>query len=236
MNECHEESLTKIGKGFLPNTDYLTNKELSKLYEPSDDSYLLIDSLIEDFEFIKQRNTVICCEVGSGSGVISKTLALLFKANNIKQFFLAIDISEFAVHATKNAFSSCNISPPFASNKVSYDVIQGDLFTSFNNDILKIDVLVFNPPYVVTESAEVESSILARTWAGGKFGREVIDKFLLQAQNVISDYGVVYLLCILENKPEEICSLMRARGFANVKIILKRVAQNEALFVLRGSK
>lgn len=55
-------------------------------------------------------------------------------------------------------------------------MIQSDLLCGFRRDH-QIDVLIFNPPYVVTSSEEVnEGEVIARAYAGGHRGREVMDR------------------------------------------------------------
>ena len=41
-----------------------------------------------------------------------------------------------------------------------------------------MDILLFNPPYVPTESDEVCGTGIEASWAGGVDGREVIDRFI----------------------------------------------------------
>lgn len=55
-------------------------------------------------------------------------------------------------------------------------MIRSDLLSCLKRDRL-IDVLVFNPPYVVTSSEEItEGEVIARAYAGGARGREVMDR------------------------------------------------------------
>lgn len=82
----------------------------------------------------------------------------------------------------------------------------------------KIDILLFNPPYVPTESEEVykggsldqEASggvckeAIAASWAGGVDGREVIDRLLQLLPDLLSPDGMAYLVTVSENKPAEI--------------------------------
>jgi len=41
-----------------------------------------------------------------------------------------------------------------------------------------VDIICFNPPYVITESSDINSSLIAASWAGGIKGREVTDRVL----------------------------------------------------------
>ncbi|KAF4025919.1 hypothetical protein G4228_018070 [Cervus hanglu yarkandensis] len=65
----------------------------------------------------------------------------------------------------------------------------------------KVDLLVFNPPYVVTPPEEVGSRGIQAAWAGGRSGREVIDRFLPLAPDLLSPRGLFYLVTIKENNP-----------------------------------
>jgi release factor glutamine methyltransferase len=61
----------------------------------------------------------------------------------------------------------------------SSDVIVGDLMLPFEKRLQGgIDVLLFNPPYVPSESSEIRSHGIEAAWAGGARGREVIDRFI----------------------------------------------------------
>jgi release factor glutamine methyltransferase len=95
----------------------------------------------------------------------------------------------------------------------------------------KIDVLLFNPPYVPTSDEELEESLKdpnkidAAAWAGGTDGRRVLDKLLPKVKVVfvvnwcvdviskeyLSPRGCFYLVAVHENNPNEIISIMRSQ-------------------------
>lgn len=67
-------------------------------------------------------------------------------------------------------------------NGVTIEVIQDDLCNSMKSRLIGcVDLLMWNPPYVVTPSSEISGDGLSRSWAGGANGREVIDRFLTYA-------------------------------------------------------
>lgn len=62
---------------------------------------------------------------------------------------------------------------------MAVECIQSNLFEAIESTHLgKIDVLIFNPPYVPTDSEEIHGNGIEVSWAGGIDGREVIDLFL----------------------------------------------------------
>lgn len=65
-----------------------------------------------------------------------------------------------------------------------------------------VDLLLFNPPYVVTPDEEVSGTGICAAWAGGTSGRVVIDKVLPNIPRLLSDIGEAFMVTIPENKPE----------------------------------
>lgn len=72
-------------------------------------------------------------------------------------------------------------------------------------------------------------------WAGGRNGREVMDRFFPLAPDLLSPRGLFYLVTIKENNPEEILKTMTTRGLQGT-IALSRQAGQEILSVLRFTK
>lgn len=119
-------------------------------------------------------------------------------------------------------------------NGVSVEVIHTNLLDAMEERLEgKIDILVFNPPYVPTDTEELGRDDLYAAWAGGADGREVIDILLPKVHKTLRVGGCFYLMVILENKPKEIVQFMKQNyGFRFGGVILKRQARNELLHVL----
>lgn len=145
-----------------PNISHITAEDYDHVYEPSEDSFLLIDALEEEINFIKSLNPTICVEIGTGSGIVITALGMVLGNNST---YIATDINPKACTVAQNTAISNNVQ----LNIVNTNLVSG--LTICNN----IDILIFNPPYVVTLSEEigVKYESLKRAWAGGKKGREV---------------------------------------------------------------
>ncbi|XP_029804174.1 methyltransferase N6AMT1-like isoform X2 [Suricata suricatta] len=72
-------------------------------------------------------------------------------------------------------------------------------------------------------------------WAGGRNGREVMDRFFPLAPDLPSPRGLFYLVTIKENNPEEILKTMTTKGLQGT-VALSRQAGREALSVLKFSR
>ena len=152
-----------------PSTSHV---DLEKIYEPSEDSYLLLDTLssASEAQFLTERFggshnatslTPLILEVGTGSGVV-----LAFVAANAKTIFgrgdvLAIgtDVNAFACQAARcTVLKACGkvnteqTSPQLCSQGLAAlsDTVIADLTSPLRNG--SIDVLIFNPPYVPTSN------------------------------------------------------------------------------------
>lgn len=188
------------------------------VYEPREDSFLFLDSLEEELNFLENLQPITIAEIGSGSGVIITAIAQHFKN---RCTFFATDLNPEASRATK-----------FTSNINGTDVecLNANLLDCFKGRLF--DVVLFNPPYVVTESAEMNGLGINRAWAGGKHGREVIDEVLENLDRWLSEKGVCYMVALKENKVGEIEKSMYKKGFKTY-VVKERRIPGEHLYVLK---
>jgi len=208
-----------------PLTAHLNDpKYANAVYEPSEDTFLLIDALEQDLPFLQGLTITIVCEIGTGSGIV---ITAISKALGSGKFYLASDINPKA----------CSCASQTAEvNSVDLEIIRCDLLTCFTDRLSgSVDLLIFNPPYVVTTSEELRGSGLNRSWAGGTKGRDVLDRLLNDVPKLLSCRGVFYLVALPENDIDEIEQFFKRFHF-EMFIVLNRKAGRENLFVLRFSR
>nr|CAD7603000.1 unnamed protein product [Timema genevievae] len=198
---------------------HLTSVDYEHIYEPAEDTFLLLDALEEDLPYIQRLNPALCMEIGSGSGVVITALA---KTLGSSSSYLAVDINTVACKATQGVSHR---------NGVSVDVVNGDL-VSWIRKQMTVDLLVFNPPYVVTDSEEVKGTGVARAWAGGVKGREVMDRLFPDLPHLLSAQGVFYLVVISDNCLEEIEHILARLGFS-MTVLNDRKIRGEHLLIVR---
>ncbi|EDW03309.1 methyltransferase N6AMT1 [Drosophila grimshawi] len=214
-----------------PYTDHLSAADYEHVYEPAEDSFLLLDALEADLEFLeKQLQPRLCVEIGSGSGVIITALA---KRLSHAAHCLATDINPRACEATRRTASR---------NGAKLDSVRCNLTNGLRRRC--VDLLLFNPPYVVTSDEELlhQQGISSATernlvysWAGGRRGRRVTDILLEQLDDILSPGGVLYLLLLHENKPDEIVQQLARLKFKAVKC-MERHIPGEHLYILKVAR
>ena len=233
-NKVAEELAKSCQQATVPSLDHLRMADYNVVYEPSDDTFLMLDALQDEFgpncEEKKNRSLSIrnTLEIGSGTGVSTVFLwTLLDQAGNTKAKLFATDINKDAVRITEETAK--------ANNMNGLEACQCDLATPLLADLKqKVDVLIFNPPYVPTPEEEVGSDSIEASWAGGKDGRVVFDRAVPQIANLLSwPHGAAYIIAVDDNKPEEIASMMMEKYGIKVVPLMRRRARNEFLTVLK---
>lgn len=211
-----------------------------RVYEPAEDSYLLLDTLSSSSEtaflhnrFNEQSSAPpLVLEVGVGSGVV-----LAFVAANAASIFgrhdvltLGTDINSFACKAAAQTVQTA-IKEKDDGRAVFLDVVNGDLASAVRTN--SIDVFIFNPPYVPAElpdlsrhdqhnaipqgktatSFEQDSYLLELSYAGGEDGMVVTNRMLEQIPELLSKRrSVAYVLLCAQNKPEVVKQRIREWG------------------------
>lgn len=176
------------------------------LYCPSDDSILLADQLPE--------KPGICLDVGAGTGFQALNLARKGASR-----VLAIDINPKAIPTIQeNAqWNKCE------------KIIEAKQSNLFQNVKEKFDLIVFNPPYVESEDVkwlEVD---------GGEKGREIIDHFLLEAEDHLNEKGKVIFLQTDLNGIKETEAILKKQKM-EFKILAQKDLFFESLIVIEAWK
>lgn len=212
----------------LPTPD-TSHVSYDTIYEPAEDSYLLLDSLSAAAEvnwlrerFAKQSPFVV--EIGTGSGVV-----IAFITANAQHIFgqsilsLGIDVNINACKATEQTVRTAIKDQ--GSTSIYVGSLNGDLCAPLR--LCNVDVLVFNPPYVPSEETpalpnanrtyrdkfEQNNHLISLSYDGGLDGMETTNRLLAQIPDILSTNGVGYLLLCAQNKPEDV--KVAIRGLPN---------------------
>lgn len=171
------------------------------VYIPSDDTFLLAENLE-----IKEGQSVL--EIGTGSGLVSMYASLL--TSNVT----ATDINYNALELAEGNFKLNNI------NSIRLEF--GDLFEPVKNE--KFDVILFNTPYLPTDSEDIINDDLNYAFDGGLDGRNVIERFLNEAPNHLNDNGIIQMIQSSLSDTEKTLDTLDQLGF------IAEVAKSERFF------
>lgn len=217
----------------LPTPD-TSHVPYERVYEPAEDSFLLLDTLSSaaerDFlhrEFAHAAPLVV--ELGTGSGVV-----LAFVHAHAQTIFgtrrvlaAGVDMNAHACRATAGTVAKAQADHG-GTHGVYLGSCMGDLAAPWRDG--SIDVLIFNPPYVPTPdmpsrpdgfsddpspaqkpSFDDDSYLLSLSYAGGMDGMETTDRLVEALPRILSPRGCAYILLCAQNKPEDV--KRRIQGF-----------------------
>jgi len=232
-------------------TPRTTHLSFDNIYEPSEDSFLFLDTLAQP-SLISYHNirfpptstpSPLITEVGTGSGVVlafaTAHAQFLFGRDDVCS--LGIDVNAFACVGTSETVQYA-VKDSQTENEGKQGQKAGIWLDAVNASLMSclrphsVDILLFNPPYVPSESVPVpslpssfqpeqneavldrhkvferDSNCLALATDGGADGMEVTNQLLEQVPEVLSERGVAYVLLCAQNRPEEVKRRIREWG------------------------
>ncbi|QNQ01029.1 YALIA101S02e04258g1_1 [Yarrowia lipolytica] len=207
-------------------TPSTSSANYEEVYEPSEDSFMLLDVLEMEQSYINSHLSYpVVTEIGTGSGIVT---TFMLKSVVPKGVFLATDISPFA----------CNqvLATSKENNGTQYlEALRGERTTMMRPHT--IDLLVFNPPYVPDDKPVEPYPETYGDWVdwallGGEDGMQVTWKVLLELKTILSKNGIAYILFCASNKPEQVAVKMRELGWIVTRIV-ERKEGRELLSVYR---
>ena len=173
-----------------PNLAHLSPGDYEAVYEPAEDSFLLLDALEIELENMLTSEPLICVEVGGGSGIISTALSL--KLPN--SFFLVTDINEKACRAIQRTAYH---------NQTSLEVVRSRTLGGLSERLChNVDIVLCNPPYVRTPEDEADTCDITASWAGGRRGLNVTLEVIDSLDSLLTERGAAYIVLEKCNKPE----------------------------------
>lgn len=230
--------------------------DYSKVYEPAEDSFLFLDMLEKDIEYIHSSikstlgnsSTPMVLEIGTGSGIVTS-----FVQQSILPHFPSIYFTtDLNIHACQASLATSleniknnNNNDNNNNNNSKRSIVIMDTFRASLASCLRpkiINLLLFNPPYVPEEyvpkipKSDDDYEWLDLALLGGKDGMEVTWQVLEGLDEILSEtLGIAYIIFCKRNRPEEVANVMKKRGWDSIKVG-ERKAGFEILSLWRFSR
>lgn len=198
-----------------------------KVYEPAEDSFLLLDCLEERLPHLRRYRNPVVCEIGAGSGVVTAFMKCHVFPHGL---FLATDVNPAACLTI--------VETARANDESHFNTVEScqmSLTSAIRRNL--VDVLVFNPPYVPGEevperpATDDDDKWLDLALVGGEDGMVVTWEVLNNLGAILAPGGVAYILFCARNKPDDVAAHMRRQGWT-VDVVIHRKAGWEVLSVL----
>ncbi|KAL7285771.1 hypothetical protein ACG7TL_000880 [Trametes sanguinea] len=162
-----------------PDLSHLKSEDYKHVYEPAEDTFILLDALEEDADELRRSKPLICLEIGSGSGCVSAFAGAILGPS--ASLYLTTDINPYACRATRATGRQ---------NRVPIEPILTSLTGPLRRRLRHaVDIMLFNPPYVPTDTDEADDAQqranIAGAWAGGHDGMEVTNTLLDQVESLL---------------------------------------------------
>lgn len=146
--------------------------------------------------------------------------------------YLCTDINK---HATRCTLATGK------QNKIPLDPVICSLAQPFLSRLHHaVDIILFNPPYVPTDTDEASSAQssagIAGSWAGGVDGMEITNRFLQDVECLLSPRGRFYLVALQQNHVSSIRSRMLEDFGLASQVVIERRAGREFLLIIRFAR
>ncbi|MFB0514769.1 MAG: HemK2/MTQ2 family protein methyltransferase [Candidatus Bathyarchaeia archaeon] len=183
------------------------------VYEPAEDTFLLAENLT-----VNEDDVVL--DMGTGCGILGIIAAK--RAKNV----IAVDSNP---HAVRCARINAKV------NKVTdkMDIRLGDLFHPIQRNE-RFSLILFNAPYLPSNPDE-EKTWIGRAWAGGPTGRQLIDRFLVEATRYLSENSRILLVQSSLSDVNETLHKFREAGL-KVRILAEKKVMFETIALIEARR
>ncbi|WP_099190069.1 peptide chain release factor N(5)-glutamine methyltransferase [Tepidibacter mesophilus] len=176
---------------------------------PRPDTEVLVEDVIEQ---AKKIDNPMIVDIGTGSGAISVSLAKYIKDSKV----YSLDISDDALEV-----GSINAKNNDVEDKITF--LKSDVFSSLENEDIKFDIIVSNPPYIRREDiscldVDVKDYEPSLALDGGEDGLDFYRKITEDSVEFIKDNGILGYE-VGYDQAHDVKNIMIQNGYENIRIL-----------------
>ncbi len=208
------------------------------VYPPSDDSYMIVETI----KNMTGRNVVNVLDMCCGTGILGIYTLDNFK-DSINQLYF-VDISEHALKYAKLNFDNYKSNVTKNENHVlncKTNYVHSDLFEGLEKLNVKFDLILFNPPYLPTSKNEtakykIHKHEIETALAGGVNGREIIDRFIEHVAGYLKENGIILMLDSSLDDTDMTIKKLQERGLKTTILSKQKFFFEELSVILAETK